>query len=44
MIQRQALLNAFDALLTPERFKDYGSNGLQVEGRDEVSPDIDNSA
>ena len=30
------LLNAFDALLQPERFKDYGPNGLQVEGRAEV--------
>ena len=31
-IQRQTLLQAFDALLQPERFKDYGPNGLQVEG------------
>ena len=23
----------FDALLQPERFKDYGPNGLQVEGK-----------
>jgi dinuclear metal center YbgI/SA1388 family protein len=36
MTQRQDLLRAFDTLLTPERFKDYGPNGLQVEGRDEV--------
>ena len=30
---RQELLQAFDALLQPARFKDYGPNGLQVEGR-----------
>ncbi|MDO9405103.1 MAG: Nif3-like dinuclear metal center hexameric protein [Polaromonas sp.] len=30
---RQDLLQAFDVLLQPERFKDYGPNGLQVEGR-----------
>ena len=30
---RQDLLRAFDALLQPARFKDYGPNGLQVEGR-----------
>jgi dinuclear metal center YbgI/SA1388 family protein len=30
---RQDLLQAFDALLQPARFKDYGPNGLQVEGR-----------
>ena len=35
-MQRQDLLSAFNALLLPERFKDYGPNGLQVEGRDEV--------
>lgn len=35
-MQRQELLAAFDALLQPERFKDYGPNGLQVEGRAEV--------
>ncbi len=33
---RIELLAAFDALLTPERFKDYGPNGLQVEGKSEV--------
>lgn len=33
MTDRQHLLQAFDALLAPERFKDYGPNGLQVEGR-----------
>lgn len=36
MAHRQQLLDAFDALLGPERFKDYGPNGLQVEGRPEV--------
>ena len=30
------LLQAFDALLQPERFKDYGPNGLQVEGKTQV--------
>ncbi|MES3002655.1 MAG: Nif3-like dinuclear metal center hexameric protein [Pseudomonadota bacterium] len=30
------LLQAFDALLQPDRFKDYGPNGLQVEGKAEV--------
>lgn len=36
MIHRNQLLEAFDALLEPEKFKDYGPNGLQVEGRAEV--------
>jgi dinuclear metal center YbgI/SA1388 family protein len=36
MTSRQDLLQAFDALLAPERFKDYGPNGLQVEGREQV--------
>ena len=36
MTHRQDLLQAFDTLLTPERFKDYGPNGLQVEGREQV--------
>ncbi|MDR2851716.1 MAG: Nif3-like dinuclear metal center hexameric protein [Burkholderiaceae bacterium] len=30
---RHELLTAFDLLLSPERFHDYGPNGLQVEGR-----------
>jgi dinuclear metal center YbgI/SA1388 family protein len=30
---RNELLHAFDLLLAPERFNDYGPNGLQVEGR-----------
>jgi dinuclear metal center YbgI/SA1388 family protein len=36
MARAQQLLQAFDGLLQPERFKDYGPNGLQVEGKDEV--------
>lgn len=36
MIERQALLTDFDTLLQPERFKDYGPNGLQVEGRPQI--------
>ena len=36
-MNRLALLAAFDTLLQPERFKDYGPNGLQVEGKAEVS-------
>ncbi|WP_137892602.1 Nif3-like dinuclear metal center hexameric protein [Ramlibacter sp. 2FC] len=36
MTDRQTLLAAFDALMQPERFRDYGPNGLQVEGRTEV--------
>ena len=33
MIDRTKLLETFDNLLGPERFRDYGPNGLQVEGR-----------
>lgn len=36
MTHRQELLQAFDTLLAPERFRDYGPNGLQVEGRETV--------
>lgn len=36
MTSQQELLNAFDSLLEPARFRDYGPNGLQVEGRQEV--------
>ena len=36
MARAQQLLQAFDGLLQPDRFKDYGPNGLQVEGKDEV--------
>lgn len=32
-LSRDTLLQSFDALLQPERFKDYGPNGLQVEGK-----------
>ena len=33
MATASQFLQAFDALLQPERFKDYGPNGLQVEGK-----------
>ncbi len=33
---RAQLLHEFDTLLQPERFKDYGPNGLQVEGREQI--------
>ena len=36
MIQRHELLAQLDGLLQPERFKDYGPNGLQVEGKDQI--------
>lgn len=36
MCERAELLQAFDALLQPERFRDYGPNGLQVEGSAQV--------
>ena len=36
MTDRNQLLQALDTLLQPERFRDYGPNGLQVEGRAEV--------
>ncbi len=35
-VERDALLQVLDALLEPSRFKDYGPNGLQVEGRTTV--------
>jgi dinuclear metal center YbgI/SA1388 family protein len=35
-ISRPELLQAFDSLLQPERFKDYGPNGLQVEGKAQI--------
>ncbi|MDH4448594.1 MAG: Nif3-like dinuclear metal center hexameric protein [Acidovorax sp.] len=34
---RQALLQAFDTLLQPQLFKDYGPNGLQVEGKPHIA-------
>jgi dinuclear metal center YbgI/SA1388 family protein len=36
MIERQQLLQTLDVLLQPERFRDYGPNGLQVEGAAQV--------
>jgi dinuclear metal center YbgI/SA1388 family protein len=36
MASQQQLLQAFDGLLQPGRFKDYGPNGLQVEGKAEI--------
>lgn len=36
MIQRIDLLNALNALLQPDRYRDYGPNGLQVEGRSQI--------
>ncbi len=36
MTSRDALTTAFNLLLQPERFKDYGPNGLQVEGKAEI--------
>ena len=35
-VTRQQLLQACDGLLQPDRFKDYGPNGLQVEGRTDI--------
>ena len=35
-IKRNELLQAFDALLQPARFKDYGPNGLRVAGKAEI--------
>ena len=35
-VTRAELLGAFNRLLQPERFKDYGPNGLQVEGKARV--------
>lgn len=36
MISRLTLAQTFDSLLEPERFRDFGPNGLQVEGRDQI--------
>jgi dinuclear metal center YbgI/SA1388 family protein len=36
MTDAKTLGQAFDALLQPEKFRDYGPNGLQVEGDREV--------
>ena len=35
-VSRGQLLHSLDALLQPDGFKDYGPNGLQVEGRVEI--------
>jgi dinuclear metal center YbgI/SA1388 family protein len=35
-LSRQDLLQAFDTLLQPAPFKDYGPNGLQVEGKTQI--------
>ena len=35
-VTQQELLKAFDDLLQPARFQDFGPNGLQVEGREQV--------
>jgi dinuclear metal center YbgI/SA1388 family protein len=37
MATQHQLLSAFDSLLQPGRFKDFGPNGLQVEGKPEVA-------
>ena len=36
MIDRQTLLSELNTLLQPERFTDYGPNGLQVEGKVQI--------
>lgn len=36
MTPRATITDAFNTLLQPERFKDHGPNGLQVEGKAEV--------
>jgi dinuclear metal center YbgI/SA1388 family protein len=36
LVSRTELLNALDGALQPHLFKDYGPNGLQVEGRTQV--------
>ncbi len=36
MTDRIVLARTLDALLLPEKFRDYGPNGLQVEGRQEI--------
>ena len=36
MTDRSLLVQTFDALLQPERFQDFGPNGLQVEGGQNV--------
>lgn len=36
MITRQQLNDFYGALLKPETYQDYGPNGLQIEGKDEI--------
>lgn len=36
MARQQQILAAFDNLLEPQRYRDYGPNGLQVEGKQEI--------
>ena len=36
-MQRQHLIEILNDLLHPELFKDYAPNGLQVEGKGEIS-------
>lgn len=36
MTDRMQLAQTLDALLEPEKFRDYGPNGLQVEGRTQI--------
>ena len=36
MARQQQILDAFDNLLEPQRYRDYGPNGLQVEGRQDI--------
>lgn len=36
-VSREAVLQAFDTLLQPHDFEDYGPNGLQVEGRAQIA-------
>ena len=36
MASRSELEDFLDTLLEPEKFRDYGPNGLQVEGRPQV--------
>ncbi len=36
MIDRDTLVNHLHALLEADRYKDYGPNGLQVEGKSQI--------
>ncbi|WP_305906509.1 Nif3-like dinuclear metal center hexameric protein [Methylomarinum sp. Ch1-1] len=37
MISRQQLNDFYSALLQPERYSDYGPNGLQIEGKEAIN-------